>query len=98
MEAELFAGTHQIRAHLSLIGHTIVGDGCTVVKKKSVKRQLLHSYKLEFNEAKNNERIKVEIDIAEDMKKFLQNDSIWLLAIFLNYNWLKIHLVIIWLY
>lgn len=77
MEAELFTGrTHQIRAHLSLIGHTIVGDELYGSEEKSVKRQLLHSYKLEFNEAKNNERIKVEIDIAEDMKKFLQNDSI----------------------
>lgn len=77
VEAELFTGrTHQIRAHLSLIGHTIVGDELYGSEEKSVKRQLLHSYKLEFNEAKNNERIKVEIDIAEDMKKFLQNDSI----------------------
>ncbi|SHI65417.1 23S rRNA pseudouridine955/2504/2580 synthase [Dethiosulfatibacter aminovorans DSM 17477] len=49
IEVQLITGrTHQIRAHLSSIGHPLVGDVKYGGKMKGVKRYLLHSKKLEF--------------------------------------------------
>lgn len=61
LEIHLITGkTHQIRAHLSSIGHPIIGDmkyGDEVVNKKfykelGVNHQLLHAYRLEFPEGR----------------------------------------------
>ncbi len=53
LEIELITGrTHQIRAHLSSIGHPLLGDGKYAVnkedRKKGYKYQALYSYKLTF--------------------------------------------------
>ena len=53
LEVELLTGrTHQIRAHLSHIGHPLLGDGKYGVnredKKRGYKYQALYSYKLKF--------------------------------------------------
>ena len=57
LEVELITGkTHQIRAHLSSIGHPLIGDtkyGNKAVNQKvektyGLKHQLLHAYRMEF--------------------------------------------------
>lgn len=57
LEAELLTGrTHQIRAHLSSIGHPVIGDGKYGNRtaneyfraKYGLKNQLLHAYRVEF--------------------------------------------------
>ena len=76
VECELFTGrTHQIRVHLKLIGHTIVGDelyGNGLNKELGINRQFLHAYKVKFTHPASKEEIELEIPIFTDMKDFLE--------------------------
>jgi 23S rRNA pseudouridine1911/1915/1917 synthase len=92
VECRLQTGrTHQIRVHMSHIGHSIVGDQSygsnsrkikqiidPVVKEKfeSFKRQALHSYKLSFTHPRTHEEIEFTADIPKDMKNLLLTSSI----------------------
>lgn len=74
VEAKLFTGrTHQIRAHLSLIGYAILGDELYGGNLTLAKRQMLHAYKLEFDNPDGKGKINIEIDIPNDMKDILEN-------------------------
>jgi 23S rRNA pseudouridine1911/1915/1917 synthase len=58
IECKLETGrTHQIRVHLSHIGHPIAGDEtyCTRPKVQGFSSQILHAYCLEFNHPISNE-------------------------------------------
>jgi 23S rRNA pseudouridine1911/1915/1917 synthase len=68
--------THQIRVHLSSIGHPIVGDQLYCPKNlrgtaENVDRQMLHAYSLEFT-LSGGERIMLEADLPADIRKVLQ--------------------------
>lgn len=62
--------THQIRVHLSAIGHPVVGDYLYSAKKNLAKRQMLHAYRIEFT-APNGRRLKLEAPMPEDMKQVI---------------------------
>jgi len=64
--------THQIRVHLSYLRWPLVGDkvygGETL---EGLKRPFLHAYKIIFKHPINNQEIKVEIDLPEDLVEIL---------------------------
>lgn len=63
---------HQIRRHLSSIRHPIVGDKIYGIKKveipflKSVRRHMLHAYKLQFIHPFTGERISLKAQVPSD--------------------------------
>ncbi|MGM0419166.1 MAG: RluA family pseudouridine synthase [Thermodesulfobacteriota bacterium] len=78
--------THQIRVHMSDIGHPLAGDSVygykspvkhiknTLVKsvfKNSVNRQMLHSYSVSFMHPFTGEVVSVNADKPADMKEFI---------------------------
>ena len=73
IELELFTGrTHQIRAHMESIGHSVLGDGLYDGTDERAERQLLHSYKFEFTNPDTGKQQIVEISLPEDMQEILK--------------------------
>ncbi len=76
IEVELFTGrTHQIRVHMALEGHPIVGDSLYGPEVQPVKRQFLHSYKLIMTNQETLKDMEFVIDLPEDMKNFIVSNS-----------------------
>jgi len=75
LEMELFTGrTHQIRVHLSSIGHPILGDELYGGTVEGVKRQLLHAYKLIFTNPETGDLETVTTTLPDDMKVVIEDD------------------------
>lgn len=64
--------THQIRVHLSHMGHPIVGDSLYGTESTYINRQALHSYKLTFTTVRENTYTEVECDIPQDMQEVIR--------------------------
>lgn len=64
--------THQIRVHMSYIGHPIVGDSLYGTESDLINRQALHAYKLRFDSLRDNVRQEVIAPIPEDMEKLIE--------------------------
>ncbi|NLF82898.1 MAG: RluA family pseudouridine synthase [Candidatus Gastranaerophilales bacterium] len=75
VEATLDTGrTHQIRVHFSHINHPVIGDPLYGARESKVKTtgQALQAYRLSFIKPGTDERITIEIDPDEDIKKLLR--------------------------
>ena len=64
--------THQIRVHLSHLGHPIAGDELYDGVTYLIKRQALHAYYIEFDHPITRERVNFETDLPEDIKEAIE--------------------------
>lgn len=59
--------THQIRVHLSYIGHPIVGDTLYGTESNLINRQALHAYRVSFIHPITKENVTYVADLPQDI-------------------------------
>ena len=64
--------THQIRVHLSHIGHQIAGDELYEGSTGLIGRQALHAYYIEFDHPMTKERVSFRTGLPEDIRKAIE--------------------------
>ncbi|AYC29027.1 RluA family pseudouridine synthase [Paenisporosarcina cavernae] len=62
--------THQIRVHLSAIGHALIGDELYGGPTEHVRRQALHCQRLQFTHPITGELLKITSELPADMLHF----------------------------
>ena len=65
--------THQIRLHMSAIGHPLIGDSMYGITSNFIDRQALHSSKLSFIHPISKEYMSFECSLPEDIQRLLHN-------------------------
>lgn len=65
--------THQIRVHSKYINHPILGDSLYGSSSNIISRQALHAYKVTFIHPIYKEKVILEIELPEDMKKIVES-------------------------
>jgi 23S rRNA pseudouridine1911/1915/1917 synthase len=63
--------THQIRVHMSHIGHPLLGDTLYGTESCLINRQALHAYKLKFRKLRTDEECEITAEIPEDIVKLI---------------------------
>lgn len=63
--------THQIRVHMSYIGHPIVGDSLYGTTSDLINRQALHACKVSFIHPITKEYMSFESNMPQDMERIL---------------------------
>ena len=63
--------THQIRCHMSHIGHALTGDDMYGAKSELISRQALHCGEVSFVHPVTHERMTVKAPLPDDMKRIL---------------------------
>lgn len=69
--------THQIRIHLSAVGHPVLGDrayggGGDDARRLGLRRPFLHAWRLELDHPRTGERIELEEPLPEDLRLVLE--------------------------
>ena len=67
--------THQIRVHLSSIGHPIYGDslyGYGDEEQDLINRQALHAYSLDFKSPRTEEILSLKSELPQDIKELIE--------------------------
>ncbi len=72
LECQLDTGrTHQIRVHLSFLGHPLIGDLLYGGKQKLLNRQGLHASNVQFTHPFTKENLSIDIPYPSDIKQIL---------------------------
>lgn len=66
--------THQIRVHMSAIGHPLLGDTLYGSSSSLINRQALHSYKISFVHPISHEKMDFICDLPDDMNTLITNN------------------------
>lgn len=74
MKARLETGrTHQIRVHMSHIGHGIIGDELYgYIDENLINRQALHAYSLRFKQPRTKEDLEFKAELPNDIKNLIE--------------------------
>lgn len=66
--------THQIRVHLTHLGHPLYGDVLYGIEddKEYIPRQALHAYRLKFPHPRTGKDIELEVGLPEDIIELIQ--------------------------
>ena len=76
LEIHLETGrTHQIRVHLSHIGHALAGDDLYGGLRDDISRQALHCGELSFSDPVSGKTITVKSDIPDDIRKLFSGGN-----------------------
>lgn len=68
--------THQIRCHMSSLGHPLLGDDLYGGSLELISRQCLHCGEVSFVHPVTNELVKASANIPSDMEKILKTNSV----------------------
>ena len=60
--------THQIRVHMTAIGHPLIGDSLYGCPSPLINRQALHSYRISFVHPITKQFLELICDLPNDMK------------------------------
>lgn len=66
--------THQIRVHLSYIGHPLLGDDLYGGKRNLIERQALHCRQIQFTHPISQECLSFQVDLPVDMQIILNSE------------------------
>lgn len=73
VEIDLETGrTHQIRVHMSHVGHPLIGDPLYGNDSEIIDRQALHSYYIRFKRTRTHEEIEIKTHLPEDMLRLIE--------------------------
>lgn len=68
--------THQIRVHMSYIGHPLLGDDLYGGNTTLINRQALHSYKISFVHPISKKNVQYKAYVPKDLYNFYNSNGV----------------------